>query len=313
MFGSTILDAAIAMVFIYLLASLVVSAANELIASVLRLRAKNLFAGIKELLQEDESKLTSLLYQHPLISGLAKKGGKPSYIPSRTFVLAFLDVIAPLGTNTPRTMDTLQSAISNLPEPLKKALTTLSNEGGHDVELFKSQLEIWFNNTMERASGWYKRRTQWIQLVFAIGFAVCLNIDSVHIGQTLFAVHSPLREALVEQAKPFLASHNSYARTCYGGDQHCVSAHWMGRLPLEGVKPNCLRYSFLASRLANHGVSSISRRTLWFDLLNKFINIRGAGKAPEEQPKEPKAVPNQKVRVDDAHASDPLSYKPIDA
>jgi hypothetical protein len=33
MFGSTILDAAIAMVFIYLLASLVVSAANELIAS----------------------------------------------------------------------------------------------------------------------------------------------------------------------------------------------------------------------------------------------------------------------------------------
>jgi hypothetical protein len=61
---------------------------------------------------------------------------------------------------------------------------------------------------MERVSGWYKRRTQWIQLLFAIGFTVCLNVDSVHIEQTLFAIHSPLREALVEQAKPFLASHN---------------------------------------------------------------------------------------------------------
>jgi hypothetical protein len=32
----------------------------------------------------------------------------------------------------------------------------------------------------------------------------------------------------------------------------------------------------------------------WFDLLNKFINIRGAGKAPEERQKEPKAVPQPK-------------------
>jgi hypothetical protein len=126
MFGSTILDAAIATVFIYLLLSLVVSAANELIASVFKMRAKNLFWGIKELLQEDESKLTSVLYQHPLVSGLAKKGGKPSYIPSRTFVLALLDVIAPVGANTPHTMDTVQSAINSLPEPLKKVMTTLS-------------------------------------------------------------------------------------------------------------------------------------------------------------------------------------------
>ena len=209
MFGSTILDAVIAMVFIYLLASLVVSAANELIASMLKLRAKNLFSGIKELLQEEnKSGLTSTLYRHPLINGLSKKGGKPSYIPSRTFVLAFLDVIAPADAKSPRTTEKLQSAINDLPDPLKNALSTLFEEAGHDVEQFKSVLEIWFNNTMQRVSGWYKRRTQWIQLVFAIVLAVSLNIDSVHIGRTLFAVHSPLREALVEQAKPFLASHN---------------------------------------------------------------------------------------------------------
>lgn len=291
MFGSTILDAAIAMVFVYLLLSLVVSAANELIASVFKMRANNLFLGIKELLQEDESKLTSVIYQHPLISGLAKKGGKPSYIPSRTFVLALLDAIAPADANTPHTMDTVQSAINNLPEPLKKVLTTLSNEAGRDLESFKTQLEIWFNNTMERVSGWYKRRTQWIQLVFAVGFAVCLNIDSVHLGQTLFAIHSPLREALVEQAKPFLASHNDTL-------EHVTAAVSAVSLPIgwagfrwAGLRQTAISVvSWLPGWLITALAVSLGA-PFWFDLLNRFINIRGSGKAPEEKPKEPKEVP----------------------
>jgi hypothetical protein len=29
----------------------------------------------------------------------------------------------------------------------------------------------------------------------------------------------------------------------------------------------------------------------WFDLLNKFVNVRASGKAPEEEPKSPKEVP----------------------
>ena len=29
----------------------------------------------------------------------------------------------------------------------------------------------------------------------------------------------------------------------------------------------------------------------WFDLLNRFINLRVSGKAPEEKPKKPKEVP----------------------
>ena len=290
MFGSTILDAAIAIVFIYLLVSLVVSAMNELIASVLKLRAKNLFSGIKQLLQEDEPQLTSMLYQHPLISSLAKKRGKPSYIPSRTFVLAFLDVIAPVDTG-PRTIDKLQAGINNLPDPLKKAMTAIFDEAGHDVEQFKSQLEIWFNNTMERIAGWYKRRTQWIQLGFAIGFAVCLNIDSVHMGQTLFAVHSPLRAALVEQAKPFLASHNDTL-------EHVTAAISTVSLPVGWAefRWNGLRQSTpdILSRLPGWLITALAvslGAPFWFDLLNKFMNIRGSGKAPEEQPKEPKEVP----------------------
>lgn len=283
------------MVFIYLLASLVVSAANELIAAMLKLRAKNLSSGIKELLhEEDESGLTSKLYQNPLISGLSKKGGKPSYIPSRTFVLAFLDVIAPADPTSPRTTEKLQSAINNLPDPLKNVLTTLFDEAGHDVEQFKSQLEIWFNNTMERVSGWYKRRTQWIQFVFAIVLVVSLNIDSVHIGRTLFAVHSPLREALVEQAKPFLSSHNDTL-------EHVTAAISSVSLPIgwaefrwKGLDQTA---ADIFSRFPGWLITALAvspGAPFWFDLLNKFVNIRGSGKAPEEGPKEPKEVPQPK-------------------
>jgi uncharacterized protein YacL len=52
MFGSTILEVAIAIVFIYLLVSLVISAINEFIAALLKSRAENLSKGIQELLQD---------------------------------------------------------------------------------------------------------------------------------------------------------------------------------------------------------------------------------------------------------------------
>jgi hypothetical protein len=34
----------------------------------------------------------------------------------------------------------------------------------------------------------------------------------------------------------------------------------------------------------------------WFDLLNKFINVRGAGKSPEEKPRAPDTKPQAEAR-----------------
>lgn len=52
MFGAVILETAIGLIFLYLLFSLVCSAANELIAQVFNLRAKNLEKGIKRILTD---------------------------------------------------------------------------------------------------------------------------------------------------------------------------------------------------------------------------------------------------------------------
>src|SRR5258708_16509062 len=100
MFGSTVIDIAIGLVFVYLLLSLICSAANEVLENLLRNRAKDLEKGIKELLQNNDDWVAKI-YNHPLVSdlfdGTYKSGGRnlPSYVPSSNFALALMDVVLP--------------------------------------------------------------------------------------------------------------------------------------------------------------------------------------------------------------------------
>ena len=89
MFGMQILDVAIGLIFIFLMLSLMVTAFNELVAAWLKRRSKTLWSGVVRLLGDEC--FAKFLYAHPLISSLSQSSsGKPSYIPSRTFVLAML-------------------------------------------------------------------------------------------------------------------------------------------------------------------------------------------------------------------------------
>jgi hypothetical protein len=91
MFNSGILDVVIGVVVLYLELSLVCTAVNELIAMVLKKRAKELEKGLLGLLTKRE--LVDKFYEHPLIKGLRPDQRKPSYIPSRTFSLALMDIV----------------------------------------------------------------------------------------------------------------------------------------------------------------------------------------------------------------------------
>src|SRR5215217_1777569 len=107
MFGSVILDVAIGLIFVYLILSLIASAIQELIQSVLKTRSAQLEKGIRELLHDPGGiGLAKSLYQHPLIAGLYKgvydptsnqflrRYHLPSYIPARSFAVALLDLVA---------------------------------------------------------------------------------------------------------------------------------------------------------------------------------------------------------------------------
>ncbi len=66
MFGSGVLDTVIGVVFVFLLVSLIVTTVTELLASIIRSRAKWLEYGIERLIG---SAWAEQLYAHPLIEG----------------------------------------------------------------------------------------------------------------------------------------------------------------------------------------------------------------------------------------------------
>lgn len=115
MFNTTILDVAIGMIFIYLLLSLMCTSASEIIELLLKKRAIDLERGIRELLVPGSASGTNdivqNLYNHALVNSLfggryqhsriasikryVMRTGLPSYIPSRNFALALMDLVLP--------------------------------------------------------------------------------------------------------------------------------------------------------------------------------------------------------------------------
>jgi hypothetical protein len=199
-----ILDVVIGLFFGYLVLSLAVTAANEMSAAWFRRRAWMLRKGISHLLHDDD--LAGKLYEHPLVQSLSSPPGLlsrvpllrglvgqgPSYIRSRTFAMALLDVVQSEPAN--------RAADSGV----RRALALLEREAGNDPERFRANIETWFNDSMERVSGWYKRRTQVLLLLWAVVVTVATNADTLVITRALWR-DPALRQSLVSRAERYAA------------------------------------------------------------------------------------------------------------
>jgi hypothetical protein len=317
MFGSAILEVATGLILIYLFLSLVVTAVQEAIAAHLRWRAENLYDGVRELLcdPKDKQGFAEKIYQHPLIYSLSKgPTGKPSYISSRTFALALLDLIHPADAAQPRELATIRTAIKKLPPELQQSLTVLLDESGDNLERFKAEIEKWFNGSMERVSGWYKRHSQALLLWLAIGTVALFNVDSLELSQRLMR-DPALRRALVAQAEqaakaPSAAPPNGVPEASDTGAAAAAAARAHAQETLANfdrlnlpvgwghvqlvAETSGATLGLWLSRLCGWVLTAFAvslGAPFWFDLLKRIINIRSAGKAPEERPIEPKTVP----------------------
>jgi hypothetical protein len=365
-FDSAILDVGIGLAFIFLIVSLLVSAAAEALSGWMKWRSQHLWAGLEQLLQSKDAR--DELYSHPLIKGLARvdlripkwNDGRngPSYIPSRTFALAVIDIlrephrfidelkdrldaIADQAKSDPsKVFEALKklvddSSVAAIPARAKESLTELWNrvnpqldpavvahlknrvesvvaripqaerndlvgkisewvaqaDGATDyisvrsalseaigqipirgagsmadqakieleslvgnfkfgspeeaiqeirafastqasrwlddarasfqetvaalsplmddaagnVERFRENIEIWFNDGMDRVSGWYKRHIGYVQAVIALILAAVMNIDALQITRTLWR-EPTLRQSLVAKAEGVVAT-----------------------------------------------------------------------------------------------------------
>jgi hypothetical protein len=67
-----------------------------------------------------------------------------------------------------------------------------------DRDAFRAKLEHWYDDTMDRLSGWYKRRVQrWI-VVYSAVLAVLFNVDTVNMVDGLW--RSPMEQTAAAQA-----------------------------------------------------------------------------------------------------------------
>ena len=351
MLGIPILDVAIGLMFVYLILSLAVTAANEMFAAWFKRRAWMLHRGLVNLLEGDQAQVSKLL-DHALVRSLYEPrgvltrvmpvlsklfGNGPSYIPSRTFALALLDTVAPL-TDGKRSLPATG--------PLADVLRVLSQEANGDEEKLKERVEVWFNDSMERVSGWYKRHTQAVSLVFAAIITVGTNADTLVIGKALWS-DPQLRQAVVERAEQYVRENQ--APVAPGTDEvvpppplppdqqaevefDAAEANFKAamqdleelQLPIGWEDPEPVDTALVSARLVvddarddwpgplwQRGAwarwrTAFDQHTLgwlitimaislgapfWFDILNKVVSIRSAGKAPEETPKAPKEVP----------------------
>lgn len=206
MFGSTILDVAIGLAFVYLLLALLCTSMNELIASALGIRADTLGDGLGHLLggqalSAGETSFLDAFHDHPLISAIAQDaGGRPSYLAPRRFALAVMDLCT-RDKPGPITFDDLLKGIRDLPDgKVKTTLLALMQNTDQNLQTAQKRIEDWFADSMDRVSGWFKRKMQMITISMAVLITIFANADTLQISNRLWS-NPTVRAVTVELAK----------------------------------------------------------------------------------------------------------------
>ncbi len=304
---SAALDVALGLIFVYVVLSLVCSAIVETISSVFAWRADFLKKGLHNLLEDGNAPdLMDQVFGHPLVSGLIRPASEPglarvpglrrflawtrrerypSYLPSRAVVSALLTLDA--DARAAEAAGSLEDAIGRIPPGrVQEALRTLladaaarTSEAGDRVEAFRKAAETWYDDSMARVSGWYRRRIQLVLWVVALLLALLLNADTLNLAR-VFWTDDAVRTAVVAQAEQAAreTEQADVGETVAGldlplgwsfaeGDPQGLPADWKGWLgKVIGL--------FLTGAALSLGAP------FWFDLLGKVARLRSAGAPP---------------------------------
>lgn len=275
MLGSTVLEVAIGLSFCYGTVALIVTTLQEALASLFRLRANTLLAGIKSMLNDPRfDGLARAVYAHPLVNphtdGTAMDErslrSKPSYIEPAHFAIALVDSL----WKVPGDLVQLRSAIEAIPDPQVRTAMLGMLSRARDLQQFQGMLAGWFDNAMARMSGAYKRNQLLISLLIALLLAILFNIDSIHLFRTLWQ-------------QPGLAAHIKEAPAAL--DPAVIDA--LMALPIGWTKfPPVLNADF-ALQVSGWFITASTAlfgAPFWFDLMQRVVRMRATGAKPEEVP-----------------------------
>jgi small basic protein len=268
MFSSAVLEVVIGLAFCYASLALTVTTLQEALSAVFRLRAGMLRACLQRMLHDPAfTGIARALYAHPLISTRtdltdphAPQHPGPSYIEPANFAIALIDAIRGGGA-------ALDSAIAAVPDPqLRRTLNTLYAQTGGDVQRFQAALGGWFDSTMARLSGAYKRRQLLVSFLLALLLAILLNIDSIHLFQTLW--RQPALAAAIGAVPAALDAK-------LVNDLATLPIGWTSFPPvLDGA------FALQVTGWLITASTTLFGAPFWFDILQRAINLRSTGAKP---------------------------------
>lgn len=139
----------------------------------------------------------------------------PSYISARSFADAVIDLVVP-DAQGQTNMDAIQANINKLPQtiPFRTSLEALVKNANGDASKFRTSVEQWYDDHMDRVSGWYKRYAAKITLVVGAIVILLLNLNALTIGRTLYT------ENAVSAAVSNVAAKTT---SCSSADQSCLA------------------------------------------------------------------------------------------
>jgi hypothetical protein len=312
--ASPAIDVALGLIFMFFLLSIICSTVNELIAALFRWRAGLLEQGVRSMLTGERKSdggdaLVAKLAAHPLIYGKVSSVRKgvlparpfPSYMNSKTFALTFLDTVAPPPTDKQvPSHDVLARARAyavapETPESIRRPLLAFLDQAGGDVARFRTSVETWFDLTMDRVSGWYKRRTQIALIVIAVIVTLIANADALQVGRALWN-DDAVRAAVVAQAQQAVDKGQATPDVGKGASQTAetlsqqVSDVKSLGLPLgwstDSKDPRWFDSGWGAVGKVFGLIATTLALTLgapfWFDLLGRVSRLRTTGKPERE-------------------------------
>jgi hypothetical protein len=221
--------------------------------------------------------------------------------------------VAALSVISPEVNQTLNALLSNLEEYVGEKESKLAKA--------RENVEKWFDDSMDRVSGVFKRHSQWMALVIGFVIALILNVDSVDL--TLYLWREPtVRQALAENAAMFDLSQEELEtnpeealqnfRNQFVGlslpigwgltrvessafyDDQCQlfprEKQSFG-IPVIGstlciTTPNPSSQANLALKVLGIFLTALAARQgapFWFDILKRVVNLRGTGANPAEK------------------------------
>jgi hypothetical protein len=279
MFNSTVLDVAIGLVFTFLAISLAVSAIVEAMASAMNWRASTLLQGIKDLLNDPGfTGLARSVYNHALVNPQSDGAAEdekalthaPAYMDPKLFADAFIDVTK-IDQDSPDKIKTAINAIGN--PQLNRLLNGIFDRTAGNLVKMRDELAAWFDNSMDRVGGVYKRKTQIWSFSIALIIAVALNVSSIAVGKALW-----LQPMLARTLGPTPNMTPTNALTLLESLGFPIGWSQAALKDLGGWNGLEMFAGWIITAAA-----TLFGAPFWFDLLEQFVRLKGSGPSPAEK------------------------------